>query len=409
MRATTLLRSVLGIGRTLVTRVAADGGCLLVHVRPAWRRPRCSTCGRLCSDGAVLSKGRRWRHLDLGGVETYLVYDVRRAYCRGCGELKTERVPWAAEPHVGFTDDFDLLVAQHTQRMDKTSVTRTLGIAWRTVGRCVERVMGRYGLEDPLAGLERIGIDEISYRVGHQYLTLVTDLDRGRIVWGTEGKNRAPVEAFFDELGPERTKALKVVCSDLEQGIANAIAARAPHALHVLDRFHVQRLAYEALDLTRRYEMIFRGAAAKGIRWVVLKNPESLNEAQQTKLAEIQRDNKVLFRAYLLKEQLRAILDRRQPNVVRVLLEKWCDWAERSRLNRFLPVVRSIRRHMEGILGYIRTRLSCGMVEGLNAKVRLLVRRAYGFHSAAAVIAMVRLCCSKIALPSIKREFDPAF
>ena len=94
--------------------------------------------------------------------------------------------------------------------------------------------------------------------------------------------------------------------------------------------------------------------------------------------------------------ELRAILDRRQPNVVRVLLEKWCAWAERSRLTRFLPVVRSIRNHMEGILGYIRTRLSCGMVEGLNGKVRLLVRRAYGFHSAAAVIAMVRLCCSEL-------------
>lgn len=162
MRATALLRSLLGIGRTLVTGLAAAGGRLLVYVRPAWRRPRCSACRRLCSDGAVLRRGRRWRHLDFGGVETYLVYDVRRAYCRGCGELKTERVPWAAAPHAGFTDDFDLLVAQLTQRMDKTSVTRTLGVAWRTVGRCVERVMGRYGLEDPLAGLERIGIDEIS-------------------------------------------------------------------------------------------------------------------------------------------------------------------------------------------------------------------------------------------------------
>lgn len=195
----------------------------------------------------------------------------------------------------------------------------------------------------------------------------------------------------------------------MDKGIIGGVADGVPHALHVVDRFHVQRLAHRARDETRKHEFVLRGKAAKGARWPLLKSPESLTEAQQTKLAEIQRDNRRLYRGYLLKEQLRDILDRRQPSVVQALLEQWCDWAQRSKLGAFQSVVRSVRSHMEGILGYIRTRLTCGLVEGLNGKVRLIIRRAYGFHSAEAAIAMVRLCCSKIDLPSTRREFEPAF
>lgn len=407
MRAISVLRRLVAVERTVVTGFVEENGALLIHVKPTWRRPRCSDCRRRCPEGVLLTRGRRWRHLDFGGILTYLVSDVRRVYCKRCKGERTELLPWAAEARARFTEDFDLQIAHLVRRMDKTAVQRTLAISWRSVGRSVERVMRRFGLDDPLEGLEQIGVDEISFRKGHRYLTLVVDLDRARVAWGAEGKGGGTLGEFFDALGEERTKKLKTVCSDMSKAFMGAIGARAPDATHVIDRYHLQAVVSRALDVVRRSEFgrFPSTGATKGSRWVLLKNPDSLSAAQQQKLADIQRTNRRLYRAYLLKEQFRAILDRRQPNVVRALLEKWCLWVQRSRLGAFLPVTKTIKRHMERIIGYIRTRLTNGLVEGLNCKVRLLIRRAYGFHSAEAVIAMIRLCCSKILLPTTRKAF----
>jgi len=187
-----------------------------------------------------------------------------------------------SEPRARCTASFDLCVAKLTQRMSKSAVERTAAIAWRTVERCVERVMRRFDLDDELRGLKHVGIDEIRFRKGHRYLTLVADPERGRIVWGCEGKGRKPVEKFFAELGARRTRALETVCSDMDQGIVGAVADCAPDALHVVDRFHLQALATEALDETRRQELgRFPTAATVGARWVLLKNPDSFTAAQQ--------------------------------------------------------------------------------------------------------------------------------
>jgi transposase len=356
----------------------------------------------------LLTKGRRWRHLDFGGIRTYLVGDVRRAYCKACKAEHTELVPWATEPRARFTEDFDLQAAVLVRRMDKTAVTRTLAISWRSVGRSVERVMRRFDLVDSLEGLEQIGVDEISFRKGHRYLTLVTDMDRGRVVWGAEGKSSGTLGKFFDDLGVERTKKLKTMCSDMSKAFVTAIADRAPGATHVIDRFHLQALVTAALDDVRRVVLgRCSKAFSRGTRWALLKNPESLTDAQEQTLSDIERTNYPLYQAYLIKEQFRAILDRRQPNVVRVRLNEWCQWVRDSKLGSFLPVTKTIEKHMEKIIAYIRTRLTNGLVEGLNCKVRLLIRRAYGFHSAEAVIAMVRLCCSKITLPTTRKAFVP--
>ena len=180
MRFTTLLRRLLGIEQLRVLGAEFEEDTLVIDVAPAWHRGRCSCCG-------VKAPGhdrreRRWRHLDVGGVRCELRYSLRRVSCPTCG-VKVEMVPWA-EPDSGFTHRFEELVALLAQRTDKTTVSNLLRIAWYTVGRVIERVVRRLG-GDPserLRGLRRIGIDELSYRKHHRYVTVVVDLDTRRAV-----------------------------------------------------------------------------------------------------------------------------------------------------------------------------------------------------------------------------------
>jgi transposase len=332
-----------------------------------------------------------------------LVYDVRRVYCPRHGTV-VERVPWASEPRARFTDEFDDLVAFAAQRSDKTGVQRLMRISWRTVGRCIERVVERRRPAQPLAGLTAIGVDELSYRKHHHYLTLITDHTRRRVAWGKEGRNAKTLAAFFEELGEEGRAAIEFVTADLSAGYAKAIREAVPHATLIFDRFHVQRLVSDAVDETRREEWrrlrgTAEGAAMKKTRWALLKKPIDLTEAERTKLASIQRENQRLYRAYLLKEQLRDLLDRRQYNVVCRLLHDWLAWAARSRLPAFVTAARTIRQHFDGIVAYVRWRLTNSPHEGMNNKARLVTRRAYGFHSAEAVLAMIELCCSGLTIP----------
>ena len=414
MRLTTFLGKLIGVPGTRVTSLSIEDGAFVAHVRPNWTEPRCGRCGRRPprqrKGGAeVASPGRLWRHLDLAGIRFYLSYDNHWVYCPTCGRT-VEQVPWSSVAESRYTNVFEERVAYMAQRCDKTAVQRLLRIGWESVGRCVQRVVERLRPADRLVGLTAIGVDELSYRKHHHYLTLVTDHVNRRIVWGKEGRSADTLKAFFEELGPEGRKQLQLVSMDMSGGYKKAVAdnEELAHVEVVFDRFHVQQLASKALDETRREEWnrlrqthgrkSKEAAALKGLRWTLLRDGLTLSEAQQARLAELQRENKRLYRAYLLKESLANILDRRQPNVVAELLTKWCNWASRSRLPAFVRTGKTVRDHLEGIVAYVRYQISNGLVEGLNNKARLLTRRAYGFHSAEAVLSMIELCCSGIVV-----------
>lgn len=418
LRLTTFMRKVIGISGLSVTGLVEDDGALVARVRPNWREPRCSGCGKRPraqrpGGAKVANSDRRWRHLDLAGIRLYLAYDPRWVYCPDCGRT-IEQVPWAAEPAARFTRDFDEHVAFLAQRSDKTSVQKLMRITWESVGRCIERVVRRLRPADPLANLTAIGVDELSYRKHHHYVTLVTDHVEHRVVWGKEGKSAETLAAFFEELGEEGRKKIQLVSMDLGGAYRKAVDDNVPHAEKVYDRFHVQGLASKALDETRREEWNrLRGEhgarsaeakALKGLRWTLLRDGLTVDQAERVRLAELQRENSRLYRAYLMKEELGDILDRRQPNVARKLLERWCWWAAHSRLPAFVRTAKTIREHMDGIVAYVRHRITNGLVEGLNNKARLATRQAYGFHSAAAVLAMINLRCSGLDVrPAHKR------
>jgi transposase len=399
VRATSLLKEILGLKKTRIRRVHLDGDRLVVEVALATRIPRCSGCG--CRARRLYDRrGRNWRHLDVGGLMVVLHYDLRRVDCRRCG-VTTEMVPWA-ETGSWFTREFEQLVGYLAQNANKTVVATLMRVAWATVGSIVGRVVKRLGPADALDDLREIGIDELSYRKHHEYLTIVVDHRHGRIVWARPGKNAATLKAFFDELGPERCAKLQRVSIDMSAAYEKAVRDAAPAAEVVFDRFHVQRLVHDALDQVRRAEVReledpVAKRALKNTRWALQKRPWNLTEADGTKLALVQQHNRRLYRAHLLKETLAAILDKTIGPASRKLGE-WITWARRSRLAPFAKAAATIRDHMGGILAFCESGLSNARVEALNGKARTITRRSYGFHGPNPLIALLFLCCGGIHL-----------
>lgn len=275
MRITTLFRRVLGVISLLVCSVTFKEECLVLRVRPRWRKPRCGDCGRRAPGYDRLPE-RSWRHLGLGRVRIWLAYAPRRVECCDCG-VRTEQVPWA---HHGsrFTSDFEELVAYLAQSTDKTKVTELMGISWRTVGSIVERVVARNLDSTRLEGLRNIGVDEFSYRKHHRYITTIVDHDRRRVVWAAPGKTSDVLKAFFDQLGDEGRAQIECVTMDMAAGYIKAVEENLPQAQIVFDRFHVQRLVSDALDEVRRAQLREIRGTDEGrelfkSRFALLKNP----------------------------------------------------------------------------------------------------------------------------------------
>lgn len=298
------------------------------------------------------------------------------------------------------------MTAYLAQITNKTEVSKMMGISWRTVGNIVERVVAERLDPKRLDGLKRIGVDEFSYRKRHRYITTVVDHDSHRIVWAKEGKNSETLDAFFDELGKQRAKQIEIVTIDMSAAFIKSIVAKVPGAKIVYDLFHILRLASDAVDKVRRDKVrqLKEGdnpkeaAAIKKSRYALLKNPWDLSAKEWDKLAAIQKHNAPLYRAYLLKESLAAVFEETSRDDAQRELDRWLAWASRSKLTPFVKAARTIRQHKNGILAYVETNLTNGLVEGFNNKLRMIARRAFGFHSAGALIGMLFLCCGGVTV-----------
>ena len=299
-------------------------------------------------------------------------------------------VPWA-RPGARHTWAFEDTCAWLAGYAAMSVLTVLLRIAWRTVAAIVTRVVAdARDTNDLLAGLSRIGIDEIAYRKGHRYLTCVVDHTTGRLVWAAEGRNTETLGRFFDQLGAERATLLTHVSCDGADWIHALVRQRAPQALICLDAFHVVAWALKALDKVRVRTMTRAGIRDRHAMWATRKNPPDLTGEQRTSLAEIAATNKTLYRAYLLKEQLREVF-RVKGTYGRQLLAGWLSWASHSRILEFVALARSIRRYRDLICNTLDHGLSNARSEATNTHLRALTKRAYGFHSPDALIAMALL------------------
>ena len=371
---------------------------------------------------------------------------------------RTEGVPFA-RPGSEFTRDFECLVAWLATRTDKSTIKRMLRVDWDTVGRIIKRVCDDELDPDRLDDLYDIGVDEVSWKRQHNYLTLVADHQRRQVVWGCEGKGQAAADAFFAELDPPppppererrtppqapepaimvpfgpcpivpaghgiqgawlqdgseiepaifaRAAKLRAVSMDMTGGYAKSVREHAPQATICIDPYHVVQLANQALDEVRRgYWNELRSLGDqdaakrfKDARWSLLKKPEKLTDTQATTLARLKAAGGEVWRAYTLKEAVRGIFE---PGLniddVTVLIDRLLSRLARCRLAPFVKLGKTIRKHRDGILAAIRLGINQGRTEALNNKVRLITRRAYGFHSAKAALALIMLTCGPISL-----------
>jgi transposase len=387
-----------------------QAGVVVVTARPRKHlQGRCGVCARRCPGFDQGAGRRRWRALDLGTLKAFVEADVPRVRCPEHGVVVVA-VPWARHGarHTRGFDDTAAWLAVHTS---KQAVSQLLRVAWETVGRVVTRVTADAEAAcDRFDGLRRVGIDEISYKRGHKYLTVVVDHDAGRLVWAAPGRDAATLSRFFDALGPERCAKVRLVSADAAEWIALTVAARCPQAVLCADPFHVVKWATDGLDEVRREvwntarkggEVALAGEL-KGARWALWKNPEDLTRRQRGKLAWIARVNGRLYRAYLLKEQLRLVFKLKGVRAT-VLLEAWLGWARRCRIPAFVKLAKTITAHRSSIQAALTEGLSNGLVESTNTKIRLLTRVAFGFRSPNALIALAMLSVGGLCPPLPER------
>jgi transposase len=408
VRAARVWRSVLGVEHTVIESVELEpeGGAevLVARVRPTRsRRGRCGRCRRR-APGYDRGEGRRrWRGLDLGTTRLYLEANAPRVSCAEHGVM-VAAVPWARHGS-RFTTGFEDTAAWLAAHVALSTLAVLLRVTWRSVAGIVVRVVAELaGRSDRLTGLRRIGIDEISYRKGQRYLLCVVDHDSGRLVWAGKGRNQATLRGFFDRLGQQRSAQLSHVSADGAEWIHDVVTERAPQAVLCLDPFHVVAWATAALDAVRRgmwNQLRAAGkkdqaAELKGTRWALLNNPRNQTGDQRTTVASIATINKPLYRAYLLKEQLRMVFETKGQQG-RALLTGWLVWAQRSRLPEFIKLAKTIKKYRDLIHNTLDHALSNALAEATNTHLRLLTRRAYGYGSADALIAMATLtrggCC----------------
>lgn len=398
MRMESLVREALGLQVHRVVRVVkADDGSLEAHLeRIRRRRLVCGTCGRKAPyrDRRPL---RRWRDLFVLTHSLVVVYAPCRTACPACG-VSVEAVPWAA-PRARVTRRLALELAVAARKASWTDVARRFQVDWKTVVAVV-RAAVEWGLgRRKIKPVRVLGVDEVSRKKGQNYLTLFWDLGRKNLLWVGEDRTEAAGNAFFAWFGPRRAENLQAVCLDMWRPYMNAVRRAAPQSVMVFDRFHLVRHLGEAVDRVRR-QMVRAGAAAiKGTRYLWLTNPWNLRPEQRLRLGDLLKSNLPIVRAYILKEAFHKLFDYRSKAAAQRWLKMWFWMATHSRLGPLRDFAWMVRRHEAGILAWTDLRISNGLVEGMNNKIALVKRRAFGLRKPEYQKLAIYHCLANLPLP----------
>ena len=374
-------------------------------------KANCSGCGKP-SPGYDRLPSRRYEFIPFWGFKVFLVYAKRRVQCGDCGVV-AECVPWARGKH-HLCDAYMLYLADWARKLSWKEVAQRFRTSWEKVFHSVEYVVN-WGLEHrDMNGITAIGVDEIQWHKGHRYLTLVYQIDSAntRLLWIGKERTEATFQAFFDQLGEEAVKRIQYVCSDMWKPYLKVIKQRAGHALHILDRFHIVARMNKALDEVRASE--HRAMQKDGYepvltksRWLLLKRPENLTQMQGTKLQELLQYNLKSIRAYLLKEEFQHLWDYISPVWAGKFIDQWTTKVMRSKIEPMKREAKTIRRHKDLILNWFiaKKAFSSGVVEGLNTRVKLTVRKSYGFRTFKCTEIALYHVLGKLPTPGIAHEF----
>jgi len=394
-------------GFRVVTVTKVDGG-LEAKLAPDRRHaPRCGVCGHRAPYRDT-RPARRFRHVPLWGINVHLVYAPRRVACRRCHAVRVEAMPWVSGKRQ-FTQALMVTLATWARILTWKQVADLFQCAWSTVAAAVDEAVV-YGLANrELSDVTHIGIDEISRKRGHVYVTNVYDLKRRRLLWSGEGRARDTLEAFFDWFGEARTGQLQGVCCDMWQPYIDVVKARAPQAVLVFDKFHIVQHLSRAVDQVRRDEIREKGKAHKELmaktRYLWLKNPWNLTDKQQARLSELEHLNLKINRAYLLKEAFREFWSYSYAGWAKRYLDRWFWWATHSRLRPMREFAWMLRRHQDDLMNYFRMPIHNGAVEGLNNKAKVISHKAYGFRTAKNYIRNLYHSMAELPLPKTMHTF----
>ena len=402
MRVNTAFNRLLQIPGATVTDVVIGDGQIDVHLRPKARLLRCP-CGKRLR--AVYDRRRRrWRHLDLARAQLWLVYEIRRVDCPDCGVI-TEELPWA-RPGARHTRDFEDMVLWLAQRTDRTSVAALMRCAWETVTAIIGRGVAELLDQRRLQTLYRIGVDEICYRHPHRYLTIIGNHDTGTVVDVQPGRSEQSLANFYAAQTDSALAHIDAVSMDVSRAYTAATTAAVPNAVICYDGFHVMQWVQRALDRVFAESIRLPGHATadwKAARWALRTGENKLTDDKRALVNQIARTNRRIGRAWTLKEQARDLYrHHHEPDQARRLLKAWITAAKRSRIPAFVALSKRFEVYFEPILAAIELRISNALIEGINAKIRLINARGYGHHSAQTLTSMIYLCLGglQVRLPT---------
>jgi transposase len=393
-------------------RFGADYKSIEVAVRP--RKGASAVCSRCheTAPGYDQLAERRFEFIPLWGFFVFLLYSMRRVDCRRCEAVVVEEVPWGNGKHQ-LTNAYMLFLAGWARRLSWKETAEAFRTSWEKVFDAVEHVV-TWGLQHRTLGtIDAIGVDEIQYAKGHKYLTLVYQIDgMTRLLWVGRERTIESFEGFFTYIGDEVASRIVFVCSDMWQPYLKVIQQRCSQALHILDRFHIVAKMNQALDDVRAEEsrrMVREGRVPllKKSRWLLLRRERNLKTEQRFRLRDLLRYNLRTVRAYLLKEAFQQLWDYNSPTWAAKFLDEWCRQTMRSRIEPMKKIARSLRQHRELILNYFRAQklLSSGVVEGLNNKAKVTMRKAYGFRTFRALELALYHSLGKLPEPESTHKF----
>jgi transposase len=355
---------------------------------------------------------RRFEFIPFWGILVFFLYRMRRVQCAGCGVV-VEEVPWSDGKHHS-TQAHMLFLAGWARKLSWKETAASFHTSWDRVRDAVEYVV-TWGLEHRvLDSICAIGVDEIQYAKGHKYLTLVYQIDQGltRLLWVGKERTIESFQAFFTVIGKQLASQIQFVCSDMWQPYLDVIRENCSQALHILDRFHIVAKMNKALDEVRAAET--RKMAQEGhdpllkkSRWCILKRKENLTPKQQLRLRDLVRYNLQTVRAYLLKEDFQQFWKYNSPSWAGMFLDFWCSQTMRSRIEPMKKIARTLRTHRTLLMNYFKARkeYSSGVVEGLNNKAKVTMRRSYGFRTFRVLELALYHSLGKLPEPELTHEF----
>jgi transposase len=393
-------------------RFGDDKQMIEVDIEPrAGSAARCSGCHRPAPGYDHLPE-RRFEFIPFWGILVFFLYRMRRVNCGSCGVV-VEEVPWSDGKHHS-TKAHMLFLARWARKLSWKETAESFRTSWDRVRDAVEYVV-EWGLAHrKLEFIHSIGVDEIQYAKGHKYLTLVYQIDQGltRLLWVGKERTIESFQGFFEVIGDQFTAQIRFVCSDMWQPYLDVIRQKCSQALHILDRFHVVAKMNKALDEVRAAEARKLAQAGhepllKKSRWCVLKRKQNLTAKQQHRLRDLLRYNLQTVRAYLLKEDFQHFWEYNSPTWAGTFLDFWCYQTMRSRIEPMKKIARTLRSHRALLLNYFKAKkaISSGVVEGLNNKAKVTMRKSYGFRTFRVLELALYHSLGKLPEPELTHEF----